>query len=304
MRGLLFALVAVFTLGWSSQASAWGDSGHRIVCEIALRNLTPAARAEVTKLLRANPSIQAASPLNAEFSWACTYPDHPTLDGPGRRSAEHYATFPRSTLSITGPGCGITPTCVISAISADLEILRSPSATDPQRAAALVYVGHWFGDIHQPLHISFDDDLGGNAVNSTGLCTSTLHAAWDNCILQSRALAVGAPLEEVRALAAKWNSQATADQRSEWLKSVPWQWAAESFAAALRPQVGYCVMVSGVCQYSATQMAWARNMPRRSIVIDSAYMDTAMPVIQRRLTQAGIRLAHYLNLVLDPAYHG
>jgi hypothetical protein len=29
-----------------------------------------------------------------------------------------------------------------------------------------------------------------------------------------------------------------------------------------------------------------------------------MPVIQRRITQAGVRLAHLLNLALDPAYRG
>ena len=36
--------------------------------------------------------------------------------------------------------------------------------------------------------------------------------------------------------------------------------------------------------------------------IDAAYMDWAMPIIQRRITQAGVRLAHLLNLALDPAY--
>jgi hypothetical protein len=38
------------------------------------------------------------------------------------------------------------------------------------------------------------------------------------------------------------------------------------------------------------------------VLIDAAYADRAMPIIQRRISQAGIRLAHLLNLALDPAY--
>ncbi len=304
MRYIVSLVVFVLGLAASSPALAWGDSGHRTVCEIALRNLTPVARSEVARLLRAHPAILSANLLNAEYGWACTYPDHPAAGGPGRRSPEHFANYARSTLSITGPGCGVVTICVISAISADFGILRSASATDLQRAAALVYLGHWFGDIHQPLHSSFEDDRGGNEVNSTGLCTNSLHSTWDTCILQSRALAGGRSIEEVRALAATWGGQVTDVQRAAWLSSVPWQWSAESYAVTLTPQVGYCVMVAGACQYSATRLAWASGAPRRSVLIDAGYMDGAMPIIQRRITQAGVRLGHYLNLALDPAYRG
>jgi hypothetical protein len=29
----------------------------------------------------------------------------------------------------------------------------------------------------------------------------------------------------------------------------------------------------------------------------------AMPIVQARITQGGVRLAHLINLALDPAYH-
>ncbi len=56
LRLMLAAFVTVLGLGWSSQALAWGDSGHRTVCEIALRNLTPVAKGEVARLLQAHPA--------------------------------------------------------------------------------------------------------------------------------------------------------------------------------------------------------------------------------------------------------
>ena len=304
MRWIVAAFVTIFGLAWSSQAHAWGDSGHRTVCEIALRNLTPPARAEVSRLLQAHPQILGANPLNAEYGWACTYPDHPATNGPGRRSPEHFVNYPRTTLSLSGPSCGAAAVCALSAIPADYGVLRSPTATDRDKAAALVYIGHWFGDIHQPLHSSFADDLGGNEVNSTGLCTSSLHSTWDTCILQTRLTGSGPSIDRLRLLAAEWSLQVSDTDRAAWLSTLPWHWSAESYSITRRPELGYCVMVQGACQYSPTQMTWATGQPRRTVVVDSAYMDWATPIIQRRITQAGIRLAHRLNLALDPSYRG
>lgn len=301
------ALAAAFVFGWAAPAFAWGDTGHRTVCEIALRNLTPAASAQVAQLLGANPTIRGASANNAEFGWACTYPDHPAAGAPpqlARRSPLHFANYPRTLMAVTaGTGCGVAATCVVSAIPAELAILRNPAASAADRAAALVYLGHWLGDIHQPLHSSFEDDRGGNEVNVSALCTSSLHSAWDTCILQNRSqLGSGPAVAAVRAFAATLSGEVTDVQRAQWLASDPWTWSAESYAVTLRPDLGYCVMVQQACRYSASQPAFASGQPKRSVRIDAAYMDAAWPVIRQRLQQGGIRLAHELNLALDPAY--
>jgi hypothetical protein len=49
---------------------------------------------------------------------------------------------------------------------------------------ALKSLGHWVGDIHQPLHVSFLDDRGGNTIRTSGQCPGNLHAVWDNCLVQ------------------------------------------------------------------------------------------------------------------------
>lgn len=303
MFRMLGVLIAVVVTAWSSPALAWGDSGHRTVCEIALRNLTPTARTEVSRLLQANTAILGANPNNAELGWACTYPDHPASGGPGRRGPEHFVNYARSLLTVTATsGCGAATSCIITAIASDYAILRSRTASDSDRAAALVYLGHWLGDIHQPLHSSFQDDLGGNEVNSSGLCTFSLHSTWDTCILQARALTGARTIEQVRTLAGTWSELVGDTERAEWLSAVPWQWSAESYAVTIRPEVGYCVVVGTSCQYSATLPVWSSGTPRTTVAVDAAYMSWAMPIIQRRITQAGVRLAHRLNLALDPGY--
>jgi S1/P1 Nuclease len=39
-------------------------------------------------------------------------------------------------------------------------------------------VGHWIGDIHQPLHVSFEDYRCNN-IRVNGRCAGSLHATWD-----------------------------------------------------------------------------------------------------------------------------
>ena len=47
---------------------------------------------------------------------------------------------------------------------------------------ALKFLGHWIGDLHQPLHVSYADDKGGNHVTlkkSIG-CSKKLHGWGQN----------------------------------------------------------------------------------------------------------------------------
>jgi hypothetical protein len=75
--------------------------------------------------------------------------------------------------------CPGVSACVVTAIKKDFEVLSSNSASQAQKLASLKFLGHWVGDIHQPLHVSFEDDRGGNSVLVTGLCDANLHSAWD-----------------------------------------------------------------------------------------------------------------------------
>jgi hypothetical protein len=295
-------IAACAGFAWASPANAWGASGHRTVCEIALRNLTPVAKAEVDRLLNLHP-VLAADPLNREFASACTYPDRVVSNGPQRRDSEHFVNYPRSLQAVLlESGCGTANECVDTAIVSDFALLRSRFVADRYRAAALIYLGHWIGDVHQPLHNSFEDDRGGGRVATSGLCSGGLHSTWDTCILQRRVFSNSQdpPADAVRQVAAAW-SQVTDTQRAQWLGAAPWQWSQESYAIALRPEVGYCVMVQTTCRYDANREKFNGSNPR-TVMVGDEYMNMATPIIQQRITQAGVRLAHLINLALDPAY--
>src|SRR5215831_13400116 len=114
------------------------------------------------------------------FADACTWPDHPR-----KRAEEHFINVGRSVHTITVAQCPAVPKCLFTAIPADLDVLRT-SNDDVAKLASLKFLGHWIGDIHQPLHVSFADDRGGNFIRESGPCVNSLHTVWDTCIIEKK----------------------------------------------------------------------------------------------------------------------
>lgn len=293
MRWIVAAAFAFLFFLASGPAHAWGESGHYTVCEIAYLNLTPTAKAEVDRLIALGGDYDS-------FTRSCTFPDKPR-----QRASEHFANYARAVPRVTGPACPGGRPCIVSAIDSDLAVLRSPSASDEDKSKSLKFIGHWYGDIHQPLHISFADDQGGNLIDEQGPCDFSLHSIWDTCIVERRVFGPGTDrYARARAAAAALDATITSGQRRSWRQTAAWRWAAESYEISRRPATGYCIMKPGSCWYSATQQTYAANDPKRVQIVDNAYLDWAKPIVADRLKRAGIRLAHSLNKSFDPAYGG
>ena len=103
-RPRLLACVPVFLL--PRPALAWGDVGHRIICEIAFQELEPTARERVKGMIRRDPQFDT-------FAETCTLPDHPR-----RGAAEHYVKLPRDAERFVETLCLLATDCVVSAIDA------------------------------------------------------------------------------------------------------------------------------------------------------------------------------------------
>jgi len=143
---------------------------------------------------------------------------------------------------------------------------------------ALRFLGHFVGDMHQPLHVGFVEDLGGNRIDvkwDTGPSdiNSNLHKVRDSDILKRAGLT--SQTEDGPVL----NAEITAAELTMWQTFNVAEWAAESFALA---------------------QSHAYTKPDGMRVIDGdllsdAYFNAAAPVARQRLKQAGERLAHLIN---------
>jgi hypothetical protein len=137
------------------------------------------------------------------------------------------------------------------------------------------------GDIHQPMHVSFLDDKGGNSIRVFGQCLGNLHATWDTCLVQ---YAVGPdPLEAATDLL----ETVTPDQRAQWNNLEPRNWANESFAIAEAAQTEYCAMQGTGCISTG-----------KAVKVDEAYLEKNESVVKEQLLKAGMRLAWLLDATL------
>ncbi len=283
---LLSALLVAMSLNFCfvAQASAWNDLGHQIICQIAYLELKPDIKARVDALVPIDPNFPT-------FADACTAPDHPRL-----RPPEHYLNVHRTDHAVDPAHlCPVADRCVASAILNDARDLAFSTDVNDQ-LRLLKSLGHWVGDIHQPLHISFEDDKGGDAIDITGLCQRSLHSVWDNCIIEKK---IGV---DYVATADALRNEISEEDRQAYVSgeidagSVA-AWANESLDIARRPSVQYCVEKNDACWYSNEAMSFPSR--RRSVEIDNAYLELHAPVVRDRLKRAGIRLGAILNTVLQ-----
>lgn len=125
------------------------------------------------------------------FADSCVFPDHPFRGQPRIRAPEHYVNLPRDSKGLTSDNCPKADKCVLTAILTDAKVLSSKGAADADRLFALKSLGHWVGDIHQPLHVSFEEDRGSFAISKavrTGYCA--MHG--ESCDMPSGSVTIGA----------------------------------------------------------------------------------------------------------------
>jgi hypothetical protein len=260
-------LLAAFALApLCGDAYAWGDTGHKVVCEIAFRLAQPDTRAAIRRLIRSDSEFDT-------FSDSCTFPDHPR-----KRPSEHFINLPRASHGLTSDECPTADKCILSAILNDSKVLASKSEKSRDRLIALKFLGHWIGDIHQPLHVSFEDDRGGNDIHVNGECSGNLHGTWDTCLVEA---AVGTDIDQA---ATDLIDGITPEMITKWSASDPRAWANESFAIAESAKIQYCVMHTSSC-----------DKPNGDVQISADYLRINEAIVKEQLQKAGVRLAHQLD---------
>lgn len=284
------SLIVVTTLGLaalfgSTSAHAWGAKGHRIVCEIAYQELKPEARDVVRALIASDGSFST-------FADSCTWADEKQQKNARRQ--DHFINVPRYYYEVRTGRCRLGDTCLFSAIDFDVNRL-SYSTKKKERLASLKYLGHWVGDIHQPLHVSYADDWGGNKVVQTSdLCYDTLHSVWDSCVISSYLR--GSVQEEAQKLLSELG-----ERRTAWNDTTPIEWADESYDITRQAWVSYCNLSDkNVCFYGPGDEFWEPGDDQKTVHVDEDYLETALPIVRERLLMAGVRLGALLNRILAP----
>lgn len=166
MKRILFFL---FSFSLIQNVYAWGPVGHMIVGQIAQDQLSIKAKNAVDKLLEGQSVAEVsnwADSIKSRPEWAMTKPWH-FVDIPDGQS---YETIPHSH---DGD--------IITALNEMVNTIKSPKSNLLSKQQALMFVIHFMGDIHQPLHVGRPDDQGGNAITiQFENRKMNLHSLWDS----------------------------------------------------------------------------------------------------------------------------
>lgn len=182
----LLALLALLP----SPLYAWGAKGHAVVAELAERGLSPNVAQQVRDLTFAAPLRDSAS-LPDDWRGQETRGERQ-----GNTGALHYSNIPNDMPTFDRARDCKDDQCVVAAIEKYTAILKDKTQPKDKRREALIFVVHFVGDIHQPLHAAggqvkndqtgvMEPDLGGNRVKVRYLGTETnLHSVWDGMLIE------------------------------------------------------------------------------------------------------------------------
>jgi len=256
----------------------WSAPGHEITGAIASAFLTASATNKVNSILQPGETLESVGP------WADTVRDNPAFSK--WSPPLHFINTPDWQCAFTPNTDCVGLTCVYGAILNYTG--RCTNQTGEQQYEALKFLDHFLGDIHQPLHVSFASNLGGNTITGKYFGTSTnLHHVWDYSIINSRITNDFSGDQEaytsylVQQLKGPWKSNATL-----WTKCVTpgssqcvVDWATESAGLA--------------CTYSYKDQTGA--IVQKGFEFEQPYYDFTIGVVEMQLSKGGLRLAGLLN---------
>jgi len=256
-------LTTIFLLLESAPALAWGLEGHQIVAAIAARELTPIARAEVSSLLGGEADVM----MVLEASWA----DDIRHQRPQTQSW-HYVNIELGSRGYVAARDCPDDNCVVAQIDHDASVLVDPRAPRQAKTQALLFLIHFVGDVHQPLHAADHNDRGGNEQKvRLGSKHLNLHEVWDQDVVT----AMGYDSERI---AGDIEAHLTPRQKAQIESGTPADWANESFMLAAR-------------------VIYAALPASGSITLPPDYPRRENGVVREQLTKAGLRLAMMLNRI-------
>jgi hypothetical protein len=308
----------------ASKSYGWNDTGHEIIASIAYSELTPAAQAAASDLLKAHPRQKDLlaglpgeyDPQRYAFMIAATWPDlvksqtHP-MHFVANHPAWHYIDIPivqsgfappaTQPVATTKPG---DPGNILEALNQVTAELRDPSLAPGRRAIALCWVLHLCGDLHQPLHASDfyspqypDGDHGGNfevVLRTPGMFYSelNLHALWDQMLGSYRSpemigYVASGLRNDPRFSRDKFRAELGVHDFAAWAK--------ESHDLALSQ-----VYLNGTLQ-TADENAVRGNRTLPIPALSADYLPNAEAVAARQAMLAAYRTADLLNALLAPA---
>ncbi|KAK1685976.1 hypothetical protein QYE76_046824 [Lolium multiflorum] len=260
----------------AAAAQAWGVEGHYMVCKIAESYLTSEASVAVKGLLPES--------AGGELAAVCSWPDTERRQNPWSTPL-HFADTPGDCKFSYARDCtgtnGEKDMCVVGAINNYTAALQD-SSCPYNRTESLMFLAHFVGDVHQPMHCGRIADLGGNTVVVSWYTNKTnLHKVWDEKV-------IGTAMnrfykDDLSTMIGAIKRNLTVVEKNKWE-------ACPSRATSCADKFA---------EESAELSCPAYVGTEQGSNLEDEYFFKALPVVQKRIAQGGVRLAAILNRIFS-----
>ncbi len=174
---LIFFLLPFCIVSWSSDT-------HFIISKMAFSRLPRSTRSSIRRIYDTYWSA-----LEYDFIYSSAIPDSIPESAP-----DHYLNTPHRDCSAAYDPDTHCPDgrCVVEAIKRHYRHVADPATSRAQRKESVIFLLHLVADLHQPLHLGFKEDLGGNKIevyHPDGSGRLSLHEWWDHGLLDEIRLA-------------------------------------------------------------------------------------------------------------------
>jgi hypothetical protein len=250
MNKALFTLAFLLTLLiLPSKSFAWGNKGHAMVAEVAFNYMEDNTKKEVLKYLDGMTIEEAANWMDNVKS------DH-SYDF---MRAYHYVNFDKGANVVETNGDNI-----IYRLNTTIKELQNKEGLSKEQINTKIKIlFHLIGDLHQPLHVGYGDDKGGNTMQiNYNFRGTNLHSLWDSGIIEYKKITLQDCL----------NANTYSKNEIRALQDINVvNWSIDS--------------INNLVQIYKT----GGNK------INEEYVDVNVPLIENQILKAGIRLAGVLN---------
>jgi len=181
---------------------------------------------------------------------------------------------------------------VIGAIERFKKVLADPKADKQDRKEALLFVVHFVGDMHQPMHTgNREDDRGGNLQPINSVIVNgkpakdnfgkphNLHKVWDGHLVD----AIRGGLTVVD-FSTRLNDEINDEEKDAWRKGTVTDWVWES----------HYIVFDRVYKFTDGTDLPKRDAPPAALT-ELNYMRANEKFVREQLKKGGIRLAAVLN---------
>ena len=159
-------------ISFSLGTNAWSGDSHRVIAAIAHKFLSDKGRAYIAEHLCEGDEATVLKKL-IDVS---VYPD--TVEWSDEL---HFSNTPLHECSpfVMDRDCGKDGRCIVSAIGNYTARASDRELSMEDRAEAIKFIVHLVADIHNPMHVAFEEDRGGNFIHLSHPDGASLHNVWD-----------------------------------------------------------------------------------------------------------------------------